>query len=140
MSPFNIRRLSRAGWRSPPYGHLRVLRRRDPSPRRFSRRFQPGRQLQSHCRAEPHSLEPRMAHKRVLPRGSFKAKSDDGKEVEIFIFQTMTDESVNYGDDTTASALSLQTRDGKEVNRIDKGVYQIVETGLVVRSSAPVAP
>ncbi len=81
-----------------------------------------------------------MAHKRVLPRGSFKAKSDDGKEVEIFIFQTMTDESVNYGDDTTASALALQTRDGKEVNRIDKGVYQIVETGLVVRSSAPVAP
>ncbi len=81
-----------------------------------------------------------MAHKRVLPRGSFKAKSDDGKEVEIFIFQTMSDESVNYGDDTTASALSLQTRDGKEVNRIDKGVYQIVDTGLVVRSSAPVAP
>lgn len=81
-----------------------------------------------------------MAHKRVLPRGSFKAKSDDGKDVEIFIFQTMTDESVLYGDDANASALSLQTRDGKEVNRLDKGVYQIVDTGLVVRSSAPVAP
>ena len=51
----------------------------------------------------------------------------------------MTDESVLYGDDATASALSLQTRDGKEANRIDKGVYQIVDTGLVVRSSAPVA-
>jgi len=79
---------------------------------------------------------------RLVQKGSFKAKSDDGSEVEIIIYRTeiasrsadVSDEAPHHG------MINLKTRDGSPVNRIIKGTYQVVDTGLVVRSSSPMAP
>ena len=41
---------------------------------------------------------------------------------------------------TRAGRPELHTSDGRSVNRLEKGVYQVVTTGVVLRSSSPDAP
>ena len=47
------------------------------------------------------------------------------------------------GDDPNAivgGGVRFRTADGMAVNRLDKGVYQIVQTGVIVRCDSPDAP
>ena len=79
-----------------------------------------------------------MGRTRILPRGSFKAKGADGKEVRITVSQEMVEGSDASGADMQAGDFIFRTSDGKHVNRIDKGIYQIVQPGMPeVRSDEP---
>jgi hypothetical protein len=68
--------------------------------------------------------------------GSF-AKSPDGQVVTVDVFQKMID--VGRGE-FAPGIRSLATRSGHTVNRVDKGVYEIVGIGLRLTSDAPDAP
>jgi hypothetical protein len=77
---------------------------------------------------------------KVFPRGSFMARSVSGNKVEIFISQEMTGVP-NVSGKGEMGALILKTKDGKDVNRIEKGSYEIVGSpAIAVTSSDPNAP
>jgi hypothetical protein len=77
---------------------------------------------------------------KIFPRGSFMAKSESGKKVEIFVSQEMTGVPDLSGKGEMGD-LVLKTKDGKDVNRIEKGSYEIVGVpAIAVTSSDPNAP
>ena len=71
----------------------------------------------------------------------FTALDDDGNEYRLKVYQ----ENVPAGTRDNPSAVipglkRIVTDDGESVNRVRKGVYKIVASGTVVRSSDPGAP
>ena len=73
--------------------------------------------------------------------GSFRCQKDDGQEVVIDIYQDIIDAATR--DQPTAEIggpKSLRTQDGLTVNRLEKGRYEIVQTGEVLTSDDPNAP
>jgi hypothetical protein len=62
--------------------------------------------------------------------GQFTALDNDGRSYTIHIYTYCTREG----------AKELQMPAGQPVNRRDKGVYEIVTSGVILRSSAPNAP
>ena len=69
----------------------------------------------------------------LVPKGSFPATDDLGGRHAIYIFQ----EVVHIPDHPPIEGVrTLRTRDGKHVNRKDKGQYEIVESGLSLHSDA----
>lgn len=72
---------------------------------------------------------------------SIKAKGDDGRQYTIYIYTDLLDaSSFENPNAVTEGVKELRTSDGMVVNLLQKGVYQIVQTGVVVRSSSPDAP
>jgi len=77
----------------------------------------------------------------IRQSGKFSAVGDDGHEYIVLIYTDIID--VGHLVDPTATIKglkSLQTVDGMAVNRREKGEYEIVETGVILRSSAADAP
>lgn len=72
---------------------------------------------------------------------SFWATGDDGSEYSIDVFTDIIDVGTFSDPIATVEGLKeLRTSDGLAVNRNRKGVYQVVQTGVMLRSCAPEAP
>ena len=79
--------------------------------------------------------------KRAEHRRSFKAVDDAGREYVIHEYVDIIDVS-SYGEPnaTKEGIRRLTTGQGGNVNYLAKGEYQIVSTGVRVRSQDPNAP
>ena len=66
------------------------------------------------------------------PTGGFIAQDDDGQQHTIYIYPAEQPDG--------AGLESLETADGRRVERVEKGVYKIVRSGIILRSNAPNAP
>lgn len=79
--------------------------------------------------------------KEIRSDGSFVAVDDDGKKYIINLFTQINDEGTFEEPHATSEGLKiLKTSDGGSVNYLDKGRYEIVQTGIVIQSSDPDAP
>jgi hypothetical protein len=79
--------------------------------------------------------------KRVEHTGSFTAVGDDGSPVMVDIFTEIVDVGTFGNPDAEMEGLKrLLTADGHHVNRLDKGKYQVVNTGQHLSSTDPNAP
>ena len=79
--------------------------------------------------------------KEVRHTGSFVAVSEDGAERTIHIFTDILDaRTFNDPHAELPGLRQLRTERGDAVNRLDKGKYQIVVTGEILRSEDPDAP
>lgn len=67
----------------------------------------------------------------------FTANGSDGKSYEIYVVVPLIDTSDLSGKSSKEGLPDLRTLDGLNVYRIDKGCYQIVETGVFLKSSDP---
>ena len=77
----------------------------------------------------------------VKHTGTFKALGVDGREYSIHIFSDYISVSTHQDRDATIEGLKqLRTSDGYSVNRVGKGEYKIVQTGVILRSFSPEAP
>ena len=73
--------------------------------------------------------------------GSFVAVGEDGTERTVHMFTDILDAGTRADPHRELPGLrALQTEDGEAVNRVDKGKYEIVVTGEVLRSDDPDAP
>jgi hypothetical protein len=70
--------------------------------------------------------------------GTFVARDDFDQEYTIYIFTNYT-HSRSYGhpDELIEGLEELQLADGAPVNPIERGRYQVVKTGAILRSDAP---
>lgn len=72
---------------------------------------------------------------------TFEAKTPTGKSVTLFQYQEFISTRTLSGDAGPLPGLKrLTTTEGYHVNRIDKGVYEIVETGERLHTNDPKAP
>jgi hypothetical protein len=73
--------------------------------------------------------------------GQFIATDENGRRYTILIFtnfiKTGTFENPSMEGEGTKE---LKTFEGMAVNRLEKGKYQIVQTGIIVQSDSPDAP
>lgn len=73
--------------------------------------------------------------------GSFVATGDDGREYTVYIYTEFVDAGSRRNPRAVVQGLKeLRTSDGMAVNRLQKGEYQIEETGVVLRSDSADAP
>jgi len=74
--------------------------------------------------------------------GSFVAVDQQGHMIRVLTSQMMID--VRTHSDLHAppmpGMMSLCLQDGKSVNKVGQGVYEVVQTGAILRSDAPDAP
>jgi len=79
--------------------------------------------------------------KRTEHRGSFTAVDEEGHEHTIHIYVDVVDAATMGDPNAEIEGLkSLKTEDGGNVNRLEKGKYQIVQTGQILTSGDPAAP
>jgi len=79
--------------------------------------------------------------KEIRHTGSFIAVGEDGSERKLHIFTQIIDAGTLDNPDAELEGLKeLRTDDGKAVNRLEKGKYQVVVTGETLRSDSPNAP
>ena len=73
--------------------------------------------------------------------GTFQARSDDDREHTVLIVTEYL-RGGTYDDPhaVVEGPKVLRTADGARVRRLDKGVYQLVDTGEILRSAAPDGP
>jgi len=69
------------------------------------------------------------------PIEQFRARSRDGSE---FLIGGTALYPADGGDDPIS--MEMATSDGRSVRRVEKGVYQIAESGVIIRSNDPHAP
>ncbi len=74
--------------------------------------------------------------------GSFWAVDGDSKRHYVIIYAQYTDAPADgsNGHDEVPSLLEYVTSTGLRVNRLEKGHYQIIQTGVILRSDTPDAP
>jgi hypothetical protein len=72
--------------------------------------------------------------------GSFVAHDDKGRPYTIHIYTDFIDVSSREGSGEIEGLKELQTANGNHVNRIKQGEYQVVATGVILKSSSPDAP
>jgi hypothetical protein len=73
--------------------------------------------------------------------GSFPATGDDGRQYTVCIYTDFIDAANSEDPNAVAEGLKeLRTSDGMAVRRRDKGEYQVVQTGVILRSYSPDAP
>ncbi|MGA2228190.1 MAG: hypothetical protein ABSH41_27465 [Syntrophobacteraceae bacterium] len=74
--------------------------------------------------------------------GSFKADGDDGRQYTVCIYSAFADAGQFGGPkvEVEVGAKELRTTGGKIVRYVQKGEYEIVETGVILRSNSPGAP
>jgi hypothetical protein len=63
--------------------------------------------------------------------GSFTATDDDGR---FYTIEVLTDYVLNEKGERTPGPISHRTSDGQPVQRQSKGIYQIVASGLILRT------
>jgi len=73
--------------------------------------------------------------------GQFTARDENGRRYTIVIFT----DSIKAGTFEnpkmeTEGMKELKTYEGMAVNRLEKGKYQIVQTGVIIQSDSPDAP
>ena len=73
--------------------------------------------------------------------GQFIATDENGRRYTILIFTNFIktgtfEDPIMEGEGTK----ELKTFEGMAVNRLEKGKYQIVQTGIIVQSDSPDAP
>lgn len=73
--------------------------------------------------------------------GTFDAIGTDGETYTLYEFTDFID-VVNFGAPRSSipGLKELKTSDGLHVNRIEKGQYKIVQSGILLRSESPDAP
>jgi len=73
--------------------------------------------------------------------GSFRAVDEEGNEHTLDIWTTMIETPTRGDPDARIEGLKeLRTEDGLAVNRMEKGKYQVVQTGQILRSQDREAP
>jgi hypothetical protein len=78
--------------------------------------------------------------KRVDLKGSFEAYNAQGVTRWIYVYVDILDVSSPGNPNSEIEGLrNLRTKSGHHVNRIDKGKYQVVETGEMLTSDDPLA-
>ena len=78
-----------------------------------------------------------MGHEEWL---EFHARDESGKSYLLRARRPLLDaSSLSHADAVSALVDRLETGDGMSVRRIDKGVYQIETTGVIVHSDDPAA-
>ena len=66
--------------------------------------------------------------------GTFTAQGDNHKSYTIYVYTNFYDASSHNDPTAKVSGLKeLQTSDGAPVNWKEKGIYQIVTTGVILR-------
>ncbi len=71
----------------------------------------------------------------------FKATDEKGLVHELKAYQRFDDAGTFHNPQARAPGLiEFFTDEGQDVNRLDKGKYEIVATGEILTSSAPDAP
>ncbi len=74
-------------------------------------------------------------------KGNFVAKGDDGQDYIVEIYVNLIDAGTHDDPSATLEGIkTLLTEDGLHVNRIGKGEYMLVQTGLRLHSDSPDAP
>jgi hypothetical protein len=72
---------------------------------------------------------------------TFDAQTDEGHVYTLHVCQKCIEVPTRADPNAVCPALkSIRTSDGKSVNRLDRGKYQIVETGIILHSDSPDAP
>ena len=75
--------------------------------------------------------------------GSFTARGDDGRTYTVHIYTNFTPAGTSgspYAELPELPELFIFTSNWERVNLKEKGVYEVVSTGLVLRSDSPDAP
>ncbi len=71
----------------------------------------------------------------------FTAADEDGREYQLQVYQNWISAATRADPAAVIPGMRrIVTEDGLSVNRLAKGEYQIVSTGMVLRSSKPDAP
>ena len=72
--------------------------------------------------------------------GSFRAIGNDGRQYTVYIYTDFNDAGTFEDPNAVVQGLKeLRTSDGMHINRRQQGEYEIVQTGVVLRSSSPEA-
>ncbi len=73
--------------------------------------------------------------------GQFIAEDEKGRRYTIVIYTNITKAGpVENPGEGVEETTELKTFEGMAVNRLEKGRYQIIQTGTVVQSGSPDAP
>jgi hypothetical protein len=72
----------------------------------------------------------------AVQTGNFKTQDANGKTYLLYIFATYE----TLQGTTTRGADELRTANGQRVTRLERGKYQIVETGVLLESDDASAP
>ncbi len=79
--------------------------------------------------------------KRVEHVQTFEAVGDDGRNYVLNVFVEIIDAKTQGDPEAEIPGLkSIKTSDGESVNRVSKGRYQIVSTGVELTADAADAP
>ena len=71
----------------------------------------------------------------------FEATDEQGTTRRLMVYQDFVDAATMGNPNVEVPGLKrIVTEDGQNVNRLETGKYQIVQTGEVLTSSAPDAP
>ena len=68
---------------------------------------------------------------------SFIGHTNEGDEVRFLVYQIFTISRSRRGDLRIPGRRCLKTSGGEDVNRLEKGRYQILQSGIEVTSSDP---
>lgn len=73
--------------------------------------------------------------------GQFIVTDEKGRRYTILIFTNFTKAGTFENPSMEVEGIKeLKTFEGMAVNRLEKGKYQIVQTGIIVQSDSPDAP
>lgn len=73
--------------------------------------------------------------------GTFEAVGSDGVRYMVFVYTNLINvRSQENPHDVIEGLKELRTSEGFSVNRTRKGEYQVVQTGITLRSDSPDAP
>ena len=73
--------------------------------------------------------------------GQFIATDGNGRRYTIVIYTNITKAgTVENPNEGVEGMAELKTFEGMAVNRLEKGKYQIVQTGVIVQSDSPDGP
>jgi hypothetical protein len=73
--------------------------------------------------------------------GQFFATDEHGRRYTILIFTNIIKAGTLENPSAEAEGIEeLKTFEGMAVNRLEKGKYQIVPTGIIIQSNSPDAP
>jgi hypothetical protein len=79
--------------------------------------------------------------KEIRHKSSFPAQDREGKTHRLKVFVEILDVgTLGNPNAEIEGRMSIKTRDGDSVNRLDKGKYEIVQSGAILTSDAPEAP
>jgi hypothetical protein len=78
--------------------------------------------------------------RRTVRTGGFVAIDAQGKSYSLDVLREYVDVVTTGGSSRIGGLKAIHTKDGKEVNRIEKGKYLIVETNTELTSNDQNAP